>query len=727
MAMLAILAVLALIAQEPAQVAPLAPSQAPATSAPATSAPQRFLELPPPETSAPSKEAMEAAASYSERFSGRAVLVLHAGQVVFERYANGWSAERPHALASGTKSFCGIVAAAAVTDGLVKLEEPVVDTLVEWKDNPRAARMTVRSLLDLSSGLEPESELFGRPGYGIRDLGPLNDMAGRLRGGSRERAPEDWYGAVLGVPITRDPGRLFRYGPSHFYAWGALLTRKLATSERAEKTYWDYMRARVFEPAGLALPRERFALDAKGQPNLPGGAHLTAREWARFGEFVRLGCTVERAKDDGSLERVAVIGRDALEACFVPSAANGQYGLTWWLANDAPGTGVSAADGAIVPADAREFRGLRAADGTPLRIAQAAGAGKQRLYLVPQRALVIVRFAELDPGGRGFEDEPFLRQLLELGPERAPVRSPRPVAPRESRPAAADSTLPWVTPAVRAPRVDFRTFDSAAAKAVVSYHVYTPPQYDAERERRFPVVYWLHGSGGGVAGIAPVAARFDAAIRSGDLPPVIVVFPNGLPNGMWCDSHDGRTPVETVFIEELLPEVDRVYRTRPERAGRILEGFSMGGYGAGRLGFVHHELFGAVSMLGAGPLHPEFEVSEDRDPAQRDRLLASVWGDLERYRAASPWQLAERHLAAVQQLPLRIVIGSRDSTLEFNRSFHERLEQLAIPHEYLEVPGIRHDPDALLAALDRRFWTFHSRFLAPSAPPPAAPPAPTDR
>ena len=47
--------------------------------------------------------------------------------------------------------------------------------------------------------------------------------------------------------------------------------------------------ARVLAPAGVDIGVERFAPDSANQPNLPGGAHLTAREWARFGEFVRTG------------------------------------------------------------------------------------------------------------------------------------------------------------------------------------------------------------------------------------------------------------------------------------------------------------------------------------------------------------------------------------------------------------------------------------------------------
>ncbi|MBU7580996.1 MAG: hypothetical protein KAF27_11100, partial [Porphyrobacter sp.] len=113
---------------------------------------------------------------------------------------------------------------------------------------------------------------------------------------------------------------------------------------------------------------------------------------------------------------------------------------------------------------------------------------------------------------------------------------------------------------------------------------------------------------------------------------------NGLATGMWTDSADGRTPVETMLVREILPLVDRDYRTIASAKGRIIEGFSMGGHGAARIGFRHPELFGAISMLGAGPLDPEFAGPQARaNPDLRSRVLDEVHGgSIERYRAENP-------------------------------------------------------------------------------------------
>lgn len=143
----------------------------------------------------------------------------------------------------------------------------------------------------------------------------------------------------------------------------------------------------------------------------------------------------------------------------------------------------------------------------------------------------------------------------------------------------------WVTRAMAAPRVTHDVFASASVKGDVSYHLYRPASYETDTNRRFPVVYWLHGSGAGLPGIPSIAKRFDEAITSGKIPPCMVVFVNGLEMGMYVDWADGSAPVESMIIRDLLPHIDTTYRTRAESQGRLLDGFSMGGYGAARLGF----------------------------------------------------------------------------------------------------------------------------------------------
>jgi CubicO group peptidase (beta-lactamase class C family) len=360
------------------------------------------------------RAAFDAAADYSTRNAGRAVLVMVDEKIVYERYDQGWRADRAHPLASGTKSFSGVLAAAAVEDGLFKsFDERAVDTLTEWRDDPRKSKITLRHLLSLSSGLDPADDVFTR-GVGLLGGERLRERA--LKELRENPPPRDFFAASLEVAAIADPGTTFRYGSSHYFAFGALLERKLAGRHAVDpshpKTFTAYLRARVFDSIGLDV--DHWATDRAGNLNLPGGAFLTAREWAKLGRLVLRGGTwPDGAAKDGSRR---VVRRDLLEECFKPSACNPLYGLTWWM----PGSDEGASDDAdATPGDRiraaalrREAEGLLKPDGTPYVIRMAAGLGKQRLFVVPELRLVVVRFAEIGVEGVRFSNAEFLKPIV---------------------------------------------------------------------------------------------------------------------------------------------------------------------------------------------------------------------------------------------------------------------------------------------------------------------------
>jgi poly(3-hydroxybutyrate) depolymerase len=291
-------------------------------------------------------------------------------------------------------------------------------------------------------------------------------------------------------------------------------------------------------------------------------------------------------------------------------------------------------------------------------------------------------------------------------------------APTSSgKPSEAAAPVAWVTREVKAPRVSFRTFESAAAKATVSYHLYAPAAYAREPERRFPVVYWLHGSGGGLAGIPALAKHLDAAIEAGKLPPCLVVFVHGLEMGMYVDWSNGAAPVESMVVKDLVPHIDATFRTVPTRDGRLLDGFSMGGYGAARLGFKFPEMFRAVSIMGAGPMQETLTKTPRASKVQAEELLARVYGgSQERFLEVSPRTLAKRNAETITKGSLvRMVIGDRDETFANNVAFHEHLESLKIPHEWRVLPGIGHDPMAVIIELDDAHWAFYRKAFGESA------------
>ncbi len=281
--------------------------------------------------------------------------------------------------------------------------------------------------------------------------------------------------------------------------------------------------------------------------------------------------------------------------------------------------------------------------------------------------------------------------------------------------ALPGTKIAWKTREVRAPQLSFHVFPSKLAGCDVSYHVYTPPQYTRNAGSRYPVLYWLHGTAGGVGGIRPVGRMFHLAMTKDEIPPMIVVFVNGLPGHLWTDSKDGARPVESVFVEELIPRIDKTLRTIPDRRGRILEGFSMGGYGAARIGLKCSDLFGSVSILAAGPLDLEFRGPRARGNPLRAEVLQKVCsGDMEHFRRTHPRSVAERRAAqlAKDNPSVRVAVGANDNTAALTKSFHQHLEHLGIRHEYYEVPDVGHDAAALFTYLksnSKFYWPAHER------------------
>lgn len=196
-------------------------------------------------------------------------------------YANGWAADQPHPVFSGSKSFWGPLTVRAQEDGLLKLDEFVVETLPEWRASARdrRGRITVRMLLALTAG------------YGFGGLG----------------AGVPTYDRAIAAPLQDDPGSKFTYGGIPFQVLGAVLSRKLAPRKL---TPHEYLEQRVLQPAGSVAAAWRTLKD--GTQPLPTGAFLTARNWLAYGSYM-------------------LAHRAEFAACFAGSRVNARYGLGWWL------------------------------------------------------------------------------------------------------------------------------------------------------------------------------------------------------------------------------------------------------------------------------------------------------------------------------------------------------------------------------------------------------------
>jgi CubicO group peptidase (beta-lactamase class C family) len=219
------------------------------------------------------------------------------------------------------------------------------------------------------------------------------------------------------------------------------MKRKLAAAKTGDQDIAAYLDRKVFTPLGIA---PQFQRDAVGNPNMAGGGRIGARAWATFGEMVLDGGVVHAA--DGTETRI--VSESALQELLTSHGPNPRYGLTWWLLGDGGNNPEDevAADLAADrlepdPNDNAVRRGIRGrlADAARRRADQAAaearkpenasapiigvmaaGKGKQRLYVLPEANLVVVRFGAID-GGNTYADAEFLKLLLGKSATRAPA------------------------------------------------------------------------------------------------------------------------------------------------------------------------------------------------------------------------------------------------------------------------------------------------------------------
>jgi len=125
----------------------------------------------------------------------------------------------------------------------------------------------------------------------------------------------------------------------------------------------------------------------------------------------------------------------------------------------------------------------------------------------------------------------------------------------------------------------------------MEYRVYLPPCYDQQGDRRYPVLYLIHGQNYNHdqwdrLGVDETA---DKLIAAGEIPPLLIVLPR---DRSW--TMPTVDPFGQVLVEGLVPFIDSTYRTLPERSYRAVGGLSRGAGWAVHLGLSQWELFGTI-------------------------------------------------------------------------------------------------------------------------------------
>jgi enterochelin esterase-like enzyme len=257
--------------------------------------------------------------------------------------------------------------------------------------------------------------------------------------------------------------------------------------------------------------------------------------------------------------------------------------------------------------------------------------------------------------------------------------------------------------------------------------VFLPPSYQRERNRRYPVVYALHGYSIGAEQWAKeihVPQTIEGAFARGARE-MIVVLPDSktVHNGSMYSSSVTTGDFENYIARDVVSFIDSHYRTIPNRTSRGLVGHSMGGYGASRIGMKHSDVFGSLYIMspcclsprGAGrggtPANDE-ALAAVKTPADAAKLpfglraqlaAAAAWSPnpnnpplyldlptaetqqavLARWAANAPLAFVDQYIGALREYrAIAIDVGDQDNLKVDSGKLHDVLTAYGITHDF---------------------------------------------
>ncbi|SKA07233.1 alpha/beta hydrolase [Sediminibacterium ginsengisoli] len=247
--------------------------------------------------------------------------------------------------------------------------------------------------------------------------------------------------------------------------------------------------------------------------------------------------------------------------------------------------------------------------------------------------------------------------------------------------------------------VDTVSIYSNSMKKEIKTVVVKPARYGYDTQR-YPVVYLLHGHGGGYANwitrvphIQELADRFN----------MIIVCPDGAKSSWYYDSPiDPNFQYETFVAKEVPAYIDSNYKTIEDRTGRAITGLSMGGHGGMFIGFRHADFFSACGSM-SGALNTTvitrgYNVEERLGDTATNRKYWEDW---------SVMKVIETY--PKDSLAIIVDCGTEDMIVAMSRAAHEKMLKLKIPHDYIERPG-KHDWKYWNTAVDYQMLFFRKHF-----------------
>ena len=220
------------------------------------------------------------------------------------------------------------------------------------------------------------------------------------------------------------------------------------------------------------------------------------------------------------------------------------------------------------------------------------------------------------------------------------------------------------------------------------YRVLLPSNYDKQKDSRFPVVYLLHGLFGHFNLWTEKTKLAEHATKH----QIIIVNPEG-DNGWYSDSvSNPNDRYETYITEELIPQIDKNFRTFSDRKNRFMGGLSMGGYGSLKFGLKYPEKFALVGSF-SGALGAASIVLDEKNQ-MLGKSIMNIFGEINsQTRKDNDIFLLAKNISTdkVKELPfIYLDCGTEDFLFQNNRDFANILVDKKIPHEFRQLPG-KHD------------------------------------
>ena len=294
-------------------------SIAPATPGPAmgTSLSQDAVETLPPLPALDPATKAKADALFADADAvgeTRALYVLKDGEPVYERYGEGFGPETKMISWSMAKSITAVLTGIMVSDGQLSLDSPAPVAAWQRSGDPRGA-ITLADLLHMASGLEH-----------VENGDPIweGDTVAMLFGGG---AP-DMAAFAEAKPAAAQPGEVFNYSSATSVILADILADTLTPSKSPEarrEAMREFISGRLAEPLGMTSLTPEF--DAAG--TMIGGSimHATARDYAKFGEFLR---------NHGVVNGQRLLPESWMDFMLKPSAKDAGYGGHIWLNRTRP-------------------------------------------------------------------------------------------------------------------------------------------------------------------------------------------------------------------------------------------------------------------------------------------------------------------------------------------------------------------------------------------------------